>query len=68
MVLDGKPTFAYSFPNQDGAKHANQNRSKWRVHRNAAQGGVQARPPTNLTRAQLALVERLQKAFLLAVQ
>jgi arylsulfatase len=30
MVLDGKPMFAYALTNQDGAKHPNENRNKWR--------------------------------------
>ena len=31
LVLDGKPMFAYAYSNQDGAKYANQSRSKTRI-------------------------------------
>jgi hypothetical protein len=31
MVLDGKPMFAYAYSNQDGAKYANQSKSKTRI-------------------------------------
>jgi arylsulfatase len=31
LVLDSKPMFAYAFSNQDGAKYANQSKSKTRI-------------------------------------
>jgi arylsulfatase A-like enzyme len=31
LVLDGKPMFAYAYSNQDGAKYANQSKSKTRI-------------------------------------